>query len=49
MPALGSDAVHTEGVQLLRQWIASLAGNCGDTVLNRDCYPARPIQGPGPC
>lgn len=28
MPALGRDVVHVEGVQLLRQWIASLAGGC---------------------
>lgn len=34
MPALGRDVVHTEGVQLLRQWIASLPGACGSTVVN---------------
>jgi uncharacterized repeat protein (TIGR03806 family) len=28
MPALGRDVVHVEGVQLLRQWIASLTGAC---------------------
>jgi len=36
MPALGRDVVHTEGVQLLRQWIASLPGACGNTVVNRN-------------
>jgi uncharacterized repeat protein (TIGR03806 family) len=30
MPALGRDVVHVEGVELLRQWIESLPGNCGD-------------------
>jgi uncharacterized repeat protein (TIGR03806 family) len=34
MPALGRDVVHAEGVQLLRQWIASLPGACGNTVIN---------------
>jgi len=34
MPALGRDVVHTEGVQLLGQWIASLPGACGTTVVN---------------
>lgn len=34
MPALGRDVVHTEGVQVLRDWIASLRGNCGETVVN---------------
>ena len=29
MPALGRDVVHHEGVQLLREWIAGLAGGCG--------------------
>ena len=29
MPALGRDVVHTEGVQLLREWIASVPGGCG--------------------
>ena len=29
MPAVGRDVVHTEGVQLLREWIASLPGSCG--------------------
>ena len=28
MPALGRDLVHVEGVQLLKQWIANLAGGC---------------------
>lgn len=28
MPALGRDVVHEEGVKLLREWIASLPGNC---------------------
>jgi uncharacterized repeat protein (TIGR03806 family) len=30
MPALGRDVVHEEGLQLLRQWITSLPGGCGD-------------------
>jgi uncharacterized repeat protein (TIGR03806 family) len=30
MPALGRDVVHTEGVMLLRRWIESLPGGCGD-------------------
>ena len=30
MPALGRDVVHVEGVKLLRQWIESLPGSCGD-------------------
>jgi hypothetical protein len=30
MPALGRDVVHTEGVNLLRQWIESLPGSCRD-------------------
>jgi uncharacterized repeat protein (TIGR03806 family) len=30
MPALGRDVVHEEGVKLLRQWIESLPGSCGD-------------------
>jgi uncharacterized repeat protein (TIGR03806 family) len=34
MPALGRDVVHTEGVQLLREWIASLPGNCWGTLMN---------------
>lgn len=29
MPQLSRDVVHEEGVQLLRAWIASLAGTCG--------------------
>jgi uncharacterized repeat protein (TIGR03806 family) len=28
MPALSRDVVHEEGVQLLREWIAALPGNC---------------------
>ena len=28
MPALSRDVVHEEGVKLLRDWIASLPGNC---------------------
>ena len=31
MPALGRDVVHVEGVKLLRQWIESLPGGCGNT------------------
>jgi uncharacterized repeat protein (TIGR03806 family) len=34
MPALGRDVVHGEGVQLLREWITSLPGQCGDTIVN---------------
>jgi uncharacterized repeat protein (TIGR03806 family) len=29
MPALSRDVVHVEGVKLLREWIASLPGGCG--------------------
>lgn len=36
MPALGRDVVHVEGVKVLRDWIAAMAGGCGDggRVLN---------------
>jgi len=30
MPALSRDVVHVEGVKLLREWIASLPGRCGN-------------------
>jgi uncharacterized repeat protein (TIGR03806 family) len=33
MPALGRDVVHEEGVKLLRQWISSLPGGCGEQFL----------------
>ena len=33
MPALGRDIVHVEGVQLLREWIASMPGGCGTKSL----------------
>src|SRR6185436_9179905 len=29
MPTIGRNLVHTEGVQLLSDWIASLSGRCG--------------------
>jgi uncharacterized repeat protein (TIGR03806 family) len=32
MPALGRDVVHEEGVALLREWIASLPGGCGQEI-----------------
>jgi hypothetical protein len=28
MPELGRSAIHTEGVKLVREWIASLNGEC---------------------
>ena len=28
MPELGRNTVHEEGLQLIRQWIASLPGHC---------------------
>lgn len=30
MPTVGRNLVHTEGVQLLRDWIASIPGSCGN-------------------
>jgi len=39
MPPLGRDIVHVEGVELLRQWIASLTGGC-----HQDSYPVRGRQ-----
>lgn len=30
MPELGRSLVHEEGVELVRQWVASLAGECGE-------------------
>ncbi|MGB7586440.1 MAG: SO2930 family diheme c-type cytochrome [Terriglobales bacterium] len=32
MPALSRDVVHVEGVKLLREWIASLPGSCGNAA-----------------
>jgi hypothetical protein len=29
MPELGRSVVHDEGVQLIRDWIAAMHGNCG--------------------
>lgn len=31
MPPLGRTIVHTEGVALMREWIAAMAGSCGGT------------------
>jgi hypothetical protein len=29
MPELGRQQVHSEGVGVIREWIASLTGDCG--------------------
>jgi uncharacterized repeat protein (TIGR03806 family) len=34
MPALSRDLVHREGVQVLRQWITSIPGNCGNDAVH---------------
>jgi uncharacterized repeat protein (TIGR03806 family) len=36
MPELGRNTVHQEGVQLIRDWIASMPGHCQDNSAQKD-------------